>query len=260
MPAWLGPLIQGVAAVGGGILGNRANRQTARESMAFSERMASTQAQRSAKDYQAAGLNPALAYDRPAAAPGGSVAQQEDVIGKGISSGRAAEMQRMQMQLMEEQVNIARNQNAASYAEGQIALAKAAPWQSSGEGSLRDLYAKAESSRLRQEMALQPHHLRSAELQKLMQEYGMSKGQAEQAYYRLMGPAAIGIDQLSGPAAGILGAGVGALALLRKGATAARLGSSAQGVRGMFKPPVQRRTGDWERINKNRGGKPPRGI
>lgn len=159
MPAWLGPVIQGIAAVGGGILGNRANREAARESMAFSERMASTQAQRAAKDYEAAGLNPALAYDRPAAAPGGSVAQQEDVIGKGISSGMAARAQRAQLDLMEQQTRQATNAADISHADKVVAQAKAAAWQMTGEGSLRDLYAKSEMARLRQEMALQPFQL-----------------------------------------------------------------------------------------------------
>lgn len=248
MPAWLGPVIQGIAAVGGGILGNRANRQTARESMAFSERMASTQAQRSAKDYAAAGLNPALAYDRPAAAPGGTSAPQEDVISKGISSGMAARAQRAQLEQMGLMNEATAAQTAKTKIEGANALLQ-------GELLGQERLIKAQELSLR--TALQPHQTRSAAIANIAAQYGLSKSKAEAAYYDMMGPAAIGIDQLAGPAAGVGGALIGGAALLRKGG---QVMSSGRAVRGMFKPPAARRVGDWERLNKNRGDMPPRGI
>lgn len=97
------PIVSGVLGAVGGMLSNRANAKMADKQMRFQERMSSTAAQRSVKDYEAAGLNPALAYDRPASSPGGSMAQQEDVVGKGVSSAMAAATMREQLSLLQKQ-------------------------------------------------------------------------------------------------------------------------------------------------------------
>jgi len=246
MPAWLGPLIQGIGAVGGAILGNRANRQTARDSMSFAERMSSTAAQRSVADYTKAGLNPALAYDRPASSPGGTMAPQEDVISKGINSGMAARMQQAQLQ----QMGLMNEATAANTAKTRVEGANALL---TGELLTQERLLKGQELSLR--TALQPHQTRAAALANIISQYGVSKAKAESMYYDMMGAAGPAIDQLSGPAAGVLGGVVGGAALLRRGGV---VGSSAKSLQGLFKAPVPRREGDWARVaRKQRSGRNP---
>jgi len=87
----------GITAAGAGIAGgmsmsgthsqNKANRRMAREQMAFQERMSNTSYQRARRDMEAAGLNPALMYGaHGASTPSGAMANQENALGRGVSS------------------------------------------------------------------------------------------------------------------------------------------------------------------------------
>lgn len=86
---WVGPAISaGVGALAsiygadkaaeGQASANAMNLQTAREQMAFQERMSNTAYQRAAKDLDAAGLNRILALGNPATSPPGAIATMQN--------------------------------------------------------------------------------------------------------------------------------------------------------------------------------------
>lgn len=97
IPTWPGM----VAGAIGGLLGqahnNREQRQMMREQMNFQERMSNTAVRRAVQDYIAAGLNPALAYERGASSPAGSTVALGNTLQAGISN--AMQVRQMQQSL-----------------------------------------------------------------------------------------------------------------------------------------------------------------
>lgn len=90
-----GPLVAAaIPAIGslvGGLIQNNANRDMAREQMAFQERMSGTAYQRATEDMRLAGINPMLAYMQGgASSPQGATAQMSDVIGPAVASAQHA--------------------------------------------------------------------------------------------------------------------------------------------------------------------------
>lgn len=87
----LGGALGGVTGLLGGLGQQDTAKHLAQEQMAFQERMANTQWQRTVTDMKAAGINPMLAIQQgPNAAPGGALGQAVDVGGAAANSAMGA--------------------------------------------------------------------------------------------------------------------------------------------------------------------------
>lgn len=194
MPLW-GAIGGAALDIGLGLLGaagqekaNRQNREIMREQNAWNERMSNTAVQRSVKDYEAAGLNPALAYDRSASSPTAAGTQIGNVVEAGLSNAR-------QSRQVREQLKIAKEQH---YENLRLTRAQSMKTANEAAGTIIDNERKTYEARLadqafRFNAINQPFQLRKAAADTILSELLIPGAKNTAGFEELMGKARPGL-------------------------------------------------------------------
>lgn len=182
-----GTLLMGGLGGIGQWMTNQGNTRMSREQMRFQERMSSTAAQRAVRDYQMAGLNPALAYDRPASSPGGASAVLGNVVGEGVATAQEARRLSSELKLQSAQTNLVGHQDQAAQVAARVAT------------NTESERTKTELNALRRERELK-------DLEVVLRKAMVPGAQADAAFANALGAAGPAIRMLLpfvGPLAGL---------------------------------------------------------